>query len=129
MGSKRSKAAGVSGKLREQLAHMRASEKSGGSLKDYAGLHGLSIQSLYQAKKVARQQGILPPHRSGPSRARVTRKELAPARFTEAIMVPPQSGSGPAWRIRLASGDVLESDSTLPPEELVHVIRALRGDS
>ncbi len=130
MGSKRSKAAGVSGKLRQQLAHLRASEKSGGSLKDYAGRHGLSIQSLYQARKVARQQGLLPPHRSGPSRARATRKELAPARFAEAsIMVPPRSGSKPAWRIRLASGDVLESDSALQPEELVHLIRALRGDS
>ncbi len=129
MGSKRSKAAGVSGKLRQQLAHIRASEKSGGSLKDYAGRHGLSIQSLYQAKKVARQQGLLSPHRSGPSRAPVPKEELAPARFTEALIVPPRSGSGPAWRIRLASGDVLESDSALPPEELVHVIRALRGDS
>jgi transposase-like protein len=129
MGSKRSKGAGVSGNLRQQLAHIRASEKSGGSLKDYAGRHGLSLQSLYQAKKAARQQGLLPPHRIGPSHARAPKKELAPARFTEALMVPPRSSSNPAWRIRLASGDVLESDSALPPEELVQVIRALRGDS
>jgi transposase-like protein len=128
MGSKRSEAAGVSGKLRRQLAHIRASEESGETLKEYAGRHGLSVHALYQAKKVARQQGLLPPHGSGPSCAPVTEKNSAPLRFTEAVARPPRSDSRVAWRLRLASGDVLESDSALGREELVHLIRVLRGD-
>lgn len=129
MGSKRSKAAGVSGKLRHQLAHIRASEKSGETLKGYAGRHGLSVHALYQAKKVARQQGLLPPHGRGPGRAPVTKTNSAAPRFAEAVALPQRSYSSAAWRLRLASGDVLESDAALGREELVHVIRALRGDS
>ena len=129
MGSKRSKAAGGSGKLRHQLAHIRASEKSGETLKEYAGRHGLSVHSLYQAKKVARQQGLLPPHRGGPGRASVTKTNCAAPRFVEAIALPQRSYCSATWRLRLASGDVLESDTTLGREELVHLIRALRGDS
>jgi hypothetical protein len=129
MGSKRSKVAGVSGKLRRQLAHIRASEKSGETLKEYAARHGLSVHALYQAKKVARQQGLLPPYRSGLRRAPVTKKNSAPARFAEAVTVAQRSVLSPAWRLRLASGDVVESDTALQPEELVHLIQALRGRS
>jgi transposase-like protein len=129
MGSKRSEAVGVSGKLRHQLAHIRASEKSGETLKEYAGRHGLSVHALYQAKKVARQQGLLPPHRRGPSRAPVTKKKSAPLRFAEAVALPQRSASSPAWRLRLASGDVLESDTALESQGLAHLIQALRGHS
>ena len=129
MGRKRANGTGVSGRLRKQLAHIRASEKSGETLKEYAGRHGLSVHALYQAKKVARQQGLLPPHGRGPGRAPVTKASSAAPRFAEAVAVPQRSYSSAAWRLRLASGDVLESDAALGRDELVHLIRALRGDS
>ena len=129
MGSKRSKAQSGPPTLRQQLAHIRASEKSGETLKEYAGRHGLSVHALYEAKKVARQQGLLPPHRSGRKPAHVTKKGPAPPRFAEAVAVPQQLVSNPRWRLRLASGDVLESDTALQSEERVHVISALRGHS
>ena len=129
MGSKRSRVQGVSPTLRQQLAHIRTSEKSGETLKEYAERHGLSVHALYQAKKVARQQGLLPPHGRGPGRAPVTKASSAAPRFAEAVALLQRSYSSAAWRLRLASGDVLESDAALGREELVHVIRALRGDS
>ena len=129
MGSKRSKAQGASPTLRQQLGHIRASEKSGETLKEYAGRQGLSVYALYQAKKVARQQGLLPPHRSGQKPVHATKKSPSPPRFTEAVAVPQQLASSRTWRLRLASGDVLESDTPLQSEELGHLISALRGHS
>jgi hypothetical protein len=129
MGSKRSKAQGASPTLRQQLGHIRASEKSGETLKEYAGRQGLSVYALYQAKKVARQQGLLPPHRSSQKPAHATKKSPASPRFAEAVALPQQSASRLKWRLRLASGDVLESDTALQNEELVHLISALRDQS
>jgi transposase-like protein len=63
MGSKRSSGAGPFVTLRKRLAQIEACEKSGESLKEYARRHGLSVHALYQAKKVARRQGLIPPYR------------------------------------------------------------------
>ncbi len=127
MGSKKSRKTGGTGMLRDRLAHILACEKSGESLKAYAERHGLSVHALYQAKKMARQRGLLPPHRIDEGRAK-KRKRSDPVRFTEAVVRPRHSEAGPTWRLRLASGDVIESHSTLEHEALVHLIRALRGD-
>ena len=127
MGSKQSRKTGGTGMLRDRLAHIHACEKSGESLKAYAERHGLSVHALYQAKKMARQRGLLPPHRIDESRA-AKKKRSNSVRFTEAVVRPRHSGTGPTWRLRFASGDVIESHSTLGREELVHLIRVLRGD-
>ena len=65
MGTARSAEEHLSPTLRERLSQIRACEKSGESLKAYAERHAMSVGSLYQAKKLARQQGALPPHRTG----------------------------------------------------------------
>ncbi len=127
MGSKKSRKGGDSEALRDRLAHIRACEKSGESLKAYAERHGLSVHGLYQAKKMARQRGLLPPHRSHSARRpRKMRREAV--RFTKAVVRPRDRGANPTWRLRLASGDVIESHATLEPDQLLHLIRALRGD-
>ena len=64
MSRRSSKRGVVSARLREHLSVIRACEKSGESLKSYAGRHEVSVHALYQAKKTARKQGLLPPHRA-----------------------------------------------------------------
>jgi hypothetical protein len=128
MASKRSRKTGDPGKLRDRLAHIHACEKSGKSLKAYAEHHGLSVHALYQAKKMARERGLLPPHRSDGTRAPRKRRS-DPIRFAEAVVRPLPAGDGPTWRLRLASGDVIEGHCALEHDDLLHLIRALRGNS
>lgn len=128
MGSKGSRKTGDVGKWRDRLAHIHACEKPGESLKAYAERRGLSVHALYQAKKMARQRGLLPPYRSDAGRA-AKKKKSNSVRFTEAVVRPRHSEPGPTWRLRLAGGDVIEGRTTLEHEELVGLIRALRGDS
>ncbi len=62
MGSKKAGAGAAAATLRKRLVQVRACERTGESLKAYAARHGISVHSLYQAKKQARQQGLLRPH-------------------------------------------------------------------
>jgi transposase-like protein len=119
----------ASAKLREHMIAIRACEKSGESLKSYAEHHGVSVHALYQAKKAARKQGLLPPHRAtrstgtGPQTARQRRfVEARPV----ASMPPPIR---PTWRIRFASGEVLESDAPLSMDDVVRLAVRIRGQS
>jgi transposase len=126
MGSKGSSSGGASAILRKRLAQIRACEQSGESLKAYAERHGLSVHVLYGAKRVARQRGLLPPHRVEKARAARSTREEAP-RFAEAIARTRVSDSGSAWRLRFAGGEALESRTPLGIEEALRLIEAVRG--
>ena len=129
MSSRSLKRGAGSARLREHLSVIRACEKSGESLKSYAELHGVSVHALYQAKKNARKQGLLPPHRAtsspgtGSEIARRTR--FVEVHSTASMSVPIR----PTWRIRFASGDVLESDAPLSMDDVVHLAVRMRGQS
>jgi transposase-like protein len=128
MSRRSSKRGTASAKLRERLNVVRACEKSGESLKTYAERHEISVHSLYQAKKVARKKGLLPPHRS--ARSASQRKSTRPPRFVEAratTSVTPAMRS--TWRIRFTSGDVLESDAQLSMDDVVRLAVRMRGPS
>jgi transposase-like protein len=129
MSRRRSRRGAASAVLREHLSVICGCEKSGESLKSYAERHGVSVHTLYQAKKTARQRGLLPPYRS-PRSAASRRGSAKPPRFIEAR--PTHSGA-PAirrtWRIRFASGEVLESDGTLSIDDIVHLAERFRGQS
>ena len=129
MSRRSSKRGMASARLRERLSVIRACEKSGESLKMCAERHGISVQSLYQAKKVARKKGLLPPHCSAtstPSHGKSTQ----PARFVEARATTSMTPAvRPTWRIRFASGEVLESDATLSMEDIVRLAVRMRGQS
>ncbi len=129
MGTRKSKTEELSPTLREQLAHIRASEKSGETLKAYAKRHRVSVQALYQAKKTARQRGLLPPHRARRKAVGESKKRPMSPRFIEAVQSHRPSVPSPAWRLRLTSGEVFESNCDLDSRELARLIRALRGDS
>ena len=131
MGSKKSRGSESTARLRKRLSHIRACEQFGETLKRYAARHGISVHALYQAKKQARQKGLLPAHGTqktrvvGSKRPKVTRRP----RFVEAIAAPAASTPGLAWRLRLRSGDVLESSRPLGHDETLRLIHALRDRS
>ncbi len=131
MGSKKKRGREASARLRKRLSQVRACERSGETLKTYAALHGISVHALYQAKKQARQKGLLPAH--GAQKTRVIRSKRPKAtrrpRFVEAIAAPTAPTSALAWRLRLRSGDVLESSTPLGHDETMGLIHALRGPS
>ncbi len=127
MARRSSKRGAASTALREHLSTIRSCEKSGESLKSYAERHGVSVHSLYQAKKTARKKGLLPPHRAT-SQAGSPAKSPRRTRFVEAR--PATSMPSPVrsrWRIRFTSGEVLESDATLSMDDIVRLAEQLRG--
>ncbi len=126
MGRSRSGSGAPSPTLRERLAQVRDCEKSGESLKAYASRQGISVHALYQAKKMARRQGLLPPHRRSESKS-AEPKQRQPSRFVEAVRPPLTREPGPVWRLRLAGGEVLESSTALGIDEILALIAALRG--
>ena len=129
MGSKKSQGRDASARLRKRLEQVRACERSGETLKAYATRHRISVHALYQAKKLARQQGLWPAHGTPETRAVRSKPSMASRRprFVEAIAAPAASTPGCAWRLRLRSGDVLESSTPLTDLETVRLIDALRG--
>ena len=128
MGSKRSRSHKVSAPLRKRLEQIRECERSGETLKAYATRRKLSVHALYQAKKEARQKGLLPAHGTQKTRAVPAKRPKARPRprFVEAISAPAASTPGCAWRLRVRSGDVLESSSPLTDRETLRLIDALR---
>ncbi len=114
MASKRTRGSVPSARLRERLKQLEACRKSGESLKDYAQRHGLSVDSLYQAKKVARQQGLIAPYRRPSSGRSNSSPEASPSRFVKAVRrTDAPVSQSPAWRLRFAGGEVLESSTPL----------------
>ena len=126
MGSKKSRGRKASAQLRGRLEQVRACEESGETLKAYATRRKISVHALYQAKKEARQQGLLPAYGTRKTCA-VRPKATRRPRFIEAISAPVTPTPGYAWRLRLRSGDVLESSMPLTGHETLRLIDALRG--
>ena len=128
MGSKRSRRAAGSVALRKRLVEIQACEDSGESLKAYASRRGISVHSLYQAKKMARQQGLLPPHRNQKSRSSRTKAVRRP-RFVDATTVVSSRPPSAAWRVRFVGGEVLESNTPLDVEVALRLIASLGSHS
>ena len=125
MGSRKSRGREASARLRKRLEQIRACEQSGETLKAYASRRGISVHVLYQAKKQARKRGLLPAH--GTQKARTTRpKRASRPRFVEAIAAPIDAAPALVWRLRLRSGDVLESSTPLDADATLRLIDALR---
>ncbi len=120
MSTRRSKAgkARLTPGQRKWLEHLRAAERSDGTIKEYAAHHGLSVQSLYQAGKRLRVLGVLEP------RVR-RRRQTAASPFVKVEPAVPRREAGPAWRIRLPNGLVFESSAPLAHADLVSLLAAL----
>ena len=124
MGSKKSHGGKSSPVLRKRLAQIRACKESGESLKDYAERQGLSVHMLYQAKKLARERGLLAPHRTEPVKRKQSKSRHRPG-FVEAVRREGSPQSAVAWRLRLPTGVVLEGGTSLSLDEIIRLVEAL----
>ena len=121
----------LSATLRNHLDVIEACEQSGEPLKRYAERKGLSIHTLYQAKKELRKKGVLAPaeHPRGKARKLQRGAQHAP-RFIEAV---PRRSEGaavnPAWRLRLPTGVVFESTTPITADEITRLARVLGSSS
>lgn len=99
---------------REQfwLGHLRRIESAGVATKAYAERRALSVHALYQARKQLVAQGAWP-----------ERKASAPAPlvFTPVRVIDAPT-PGPACRMRLADGALLEWSAAPAPEVLVTLL-------
>lgn len=117
----------LSATLRKHLDVIEVCAQSGEPLKRHAERMGLSIHTLYQAKRELRKKGVLPPPKRQRGKARKQRHGVQHApRFVEAV---PQRSEGaavnPAWRLRLPTGVVFESTTAITADEIVRLARAL----
>ena len=124
MSSSRSREGGLSPTLRKQLAHIRACEKAGETLKSHAERQGLSVQALYEARRRLRKQGILAPQPTRAAASAAPQREPMP-RFVEAIRRVDAREGGVAWRVRFSGGEVLESTTPLRVDEALRLVDVL----
>jgi len=115
--------------LRDRVAAIRACERSGETLKAYAARTGVSVFTLYEAKRQARSLGLLPPYTSA-RRVTATKqpsRERGATRFVEATVGPAPRGEAFAWRLRFPGGEILEAMTPLGPGEAVGLVELLGG--
>ena len=129
MESTRARGGVLSAKLRKRLEQIEACEKSGESLKAYARRHGLSVDALYQAKKEARRQGLIPAYRRPNTSEMRKRSTESPSRFVKVVRRTEASAQCTAWRLRFAGGEVLESSQPLSADVAVLLLESLRRRS
>ncbi|MDH3424720.1 MAG: hypothetical protein OEN00_17110 [Gemmatimonadota bacterium] len=115
--SKRATKQSLTARQREWLRHLRAIERSGKPIKDYAAEQGLPVQALYQAAKRLRELGML-----APSGRRVAKRKG----FVKVAVTPASAARGEvAWRVRLPNGTTLESTLPLSAEAMVDLVERL----
>jgi len=115
--------------LRDRVAAIRACERSGETLNAYAARTGVSVSTLYEAKRRARSLGLLPPYRSARRRAATKPPswESGATRFVEATVRPAPRDEAFAWRLRFPGGEILEATTPLGGDETLRLIELLRG--
>jgi hypothetical protein len=110
MGSKRRSSRGE--------AHIRAAEGRGEPLKHYAARKGLSAHSLYEAKRVLRERGVIAPA--------AARKRPRSPRFARVEVIGPRKETPVcSLRVRLASGAELEWSEAPSGEALRELVECL----
>jgi hypothetical protein len=105
---------GLSERQRHWLRHLRACERSGETIRRYGERRGVSVHSLYSARKRLRSLGI-----SFGSSQRSPRVAFAKVSLSEA-------GVGPAhWRVHFPNGAVVEWSAPLGGERAKELLQAI----
>jgi hypothetical protein len=127
--SEKSTVAKASPLLGDRLAAIRACERSGETLNAYAARTGVSVSTLYEARRRARSLGLLPPYRSArrPTAAKQPSRGRGATRFVEATVRPAPRDEAFAWRLRFPGGEILEAMTPLGPGEAVRLVELLGG--
>ena len=105
MGTRSSKAKdrGLTERQREWLNHVQAAEGNGEALTAYAKRCGLSVGSLYEAKRRLRQAGVIQVAQTENS------TKTGAVRFVELVAQPGSTAAmGSSLRIQLTNGTVLD---------------------
>ena len=105
---------------RHWLKHICAAERKDEPLTVYAEQRGLSVSSLYEAKRHLRKAGVL----AAVIGSRKS-KRLAPAFIPVSIPEPVHSVNGTVLRVRLSSGALLEWSDAPQGEALRELVRML----
>lgn len=95
------------------LEHIRACEASGQKMKAYASRQGLSLRSMYDAKKALVRKGVLP--RSRPCR----KNRFQQVRVAPAVKQPVASD----WSIRLPNAVVVNFTARFDTSTLAKVLK------
>ncbi len=112
--------------LRRHLDEIRNCERSGEPMKRYAARKGLSIHTLYQAKKVLRKKGVLLSPDGTRAKPRIGRSAEKPTlRFVQAVRRSEEHERGLAWRVRLPGGVIFESNAVLSSDEMLRLLKNL----
>ena len=89
-------------------------------------IKGLSVGSLYEAKKKLRVHGIVAPHGKRAA-ATATSRKSQPPRFIEAVRRTDVPDGAISWRVRFPDGELLESTRRLSFDETLRLIETLKG--
>ena len=112
--SRRRAAVKLTERQRHWLKHIRAAERKDEPLTVYAEQQGLSVSSLYEAKRHLRKAGVLAVSSTPKKPERVT-----PEFVSVSVREPVRSVNGTVLRVRLSSGTMLEW-SEAPQGEALH---------
>jgi hypothetical protein len=105
---------------RHWLGHIRAAERKDEPLTVYAEQQGLSVSSLYEAKRHLRKAGVLALASAPKKPERVT-----PEFVSVSVREPVRSVNGTVLRVRLSSGALLEWSDAPQGEALRELVGML----
>ena len=94
------------------LEHLRAWEKGGGSMKDYAAAHGLGVKEFYSWKQVLGERGLL------------AKSEASPPLFQRVVL---EQRTESLCRIEYPNGVRIEIGGPLSSAMLVTIFRSVGG--
>jgi hypothetical protein len=105
---------------RHWLKHIRAAERKDEPLTVYAEQQGLSVSSLYEAKRHLRKAGVLAVA-SAPNKP----ERATPEFVSVSVREPVRSVNGTVLRVRLSNGAMLEWSDAPQGEALLELIGML----
>ena len=119
-GSRRRAAVKLTERQRHWLKHIRAAERKDEPLTVYAEQQGLSVSSLYEAKRHLRETGVIAAASGPRTPERVTAKFVSVS-----VREPVRSVNGTVLRVRLGSGAMLEWSEAPQGEALRELVGML----
>ena len=106
---------------RQMFEHLQAWRAQGGTLKAYAGAHGLSVSALYTAKHTLTQRGLW-------SKGAAKAKACAAPMFLPVRVRPGSGGAGAvALRVLLPEGIAIELGANGDVSQCVALVQALEA--
>jgi len=110
----------LTGRQRHWLKHIRAAERKDEPLTVYAEQRGLSVSSLYEAKRHLRKAGVI-----AAASGRRKPERVTPTFVPVSVQEPVPSAKANVLRVRLSSGAMLEWSDAPQGEALRELVGML----